>query len=59
MFLRMCSFQRRDDIDEVVSLAIVHFDLPHPPVRDCFAEHSLCFPKLCLVYVRKADNVRL
>jgi hypothetical protein len=41
-------------MDEVVSLGFVHFDLPHPSVRGCFAAHSLC-PKLCLVHVKKAD----
>jgi hypothetical protein len=40
-------------MDEVVSLGFVHFDLPHPSVRGCFADHSLC-PKLCLVHVKKA-----
>jgi len=47
--------QKRDDIDEVISFAIVHFDLPRPSVRGCFGDHPLCVSKLCLVDFEKAD----
>src|SRR5258708_37316403 len=55
IFLRMCSLQRRDDVKEVVSLLLVHFDLPHPSARICLGDHSLCLSKLRLVDFEEAD----
>src|SRR5713101_7483830 len=55
IFLRMCSLQGRDDVKEVVSLLLVHFDLPHPSVRVCLGDHPLCLSKLRLVDFQEAD----
>src|SRR5882724_6734714 len=55
IFLRMCSLQRRDDVKEVVSLLLVHFDLPHPSVRVCLGDHALCLSKFRFVDFQEAD----
>jgi hypothetical protein len=47
--------QGRDDFDEVASLSLVHFGLPHPSVRVCFGDHLLCLSKFRLVHLKKAD----
>jgi len=51
----MCSLQGRDDLKEVASLLLVHFDVPHPSVRVCLGDHPLCLSKLSLVYLKEAD----
>jgi hypothetical protein len=45
----MCSLK------EVVSLLLVHFDLPLPSVRVCLSDHSLCLSKFRLVDFQEAD----
>src|SRR5882724_10564893 len=51
----VCSLQGRDDVDEVIPFAFIHFDLPCPSVRSCFGDHSICLSKFTLVCIDKAD----
>jgi hypothetical protein len=55
VFLCMRSLQGRDDVDEVIPFAFIHFDLPCPSVRRCFGDHSICLSKFTLVCLKKAD----
>ena len=41
-FLATCSLQRGDDVDQVVSLSLIHFDLPCPSIRIGLGDDSLC-----------------
>src|SRR5947207_796599 len=45
VFLRMELFQGRDDVDEVVSLSLVHFDLANASMLICLGDHPLCLSK--------------
>jgi len=49
-------FQGRDDVDEVVSLSLVHFDLANASMLICLGDHPLCLSKFRLVHLKKADR---
>ena len=51
----MRSLQGRDDVEEVIPFAFIHFDLTCPSVRSCFGDHSICLSKFTLVCLKNAD----
>ncbi len=58
MFLCICSLQRGDDVDQVVSFLFVHLDLPGPSVRFrlSITRSVWCISALCTS--RKLASVR-
>src|SRR5258708_15625500 len=53
VFLGMCSLQRCDDVDDVISLPFVHFDLPCPSIRVGLGNDSLCVVQLRSMHVEE------
>src|SRR5271165_1566658 len=54
VFLGMCSLQRCDDIDEVVSFPLIHFDLTCPSIRAGFGNHSFRIAQLRPMHIKEA-----
>jgi hypothetical protein len=50
----MFSLQRCDDADQVVSLPLIHFDLPCPSIRAGFGDDSLGIAQLRLMHIEEA-----
>jgi hypothetical protein len=54
IFLGLCWLQRRDDVDQVVSLLFVYLALPCPSILIGLGDDSLCFAQLCLMSIEEA-----
>src|SRR5271166_1541942 len=53
VFLSMWSLQRCDDVDQVVSLPLIHFDLPSPSIRVGLRDDSLRIAQLRLMHIEE------
>jgi hypothetical protein len=50
----MCSLQKCDDADQVVSLPLIHFDLPCPSIRAGFGDDSLRVAQFGFMHIKEA-----